>query len=160
MDYVGHGIYLDGDMLVLGDIAELWSLRSHMKAVQVVKHDYQTKAKKKYLGNKNEDYPRKNWSSVIVWNSGHYGNRDLIPETVMGKTGEYLHRFSWLPDERIGELPREWNWLETEYPVNPEAKLIHYTLGTPCFPEYSGTETAGLWDLELRNCLTPVCSLG
>jgi hypothetical protein len=37
--------------------------------------------------------------------------------------------FRWLDDERIGELPIEWNWLPDEFGVNPEAKLLHYTLG-------------------------------
>ena len=155
-DYVGHAIFIDGDMLVTGDIAELWDLRSHYHAVQVVKHDYKTKAKKKYLGNTNEDYPRKNWSSVIIWNAGHYANRELTPSRVMSMTGAELHRFSWISDERIGELPKEWNWLETEYEKNEQAKLIHYTLGTPCFDEYKDTDTSGLWHSELRNSLTPV----
>ena len=156
MDYVGHGIYLDGDMLLCGDIAELWALRDYSKGVQVVKHDYKTKAKRKYLGAKNEDYPRKNWSSVILWNSGHYGNRGLLPDFVMAMSGAELHRFSWLKDEWIGELPKEWNWLETEYEPNKDAKLIHYTLGAPCFKAYSKTDTSGQWLSELRNSLTPI----
>jgi hypothetical protein len=32
----------------------------------------------KYLGNKNEDYPRKNWSSLILWNCGIPGKKDVI----------------------------------------------------------------------------------
>ena len=156
LDYVGHGIFIDGDMLITGDISDLWDLRSHYHAVQVAKHEYKTKASKKYLGNKNEDYPRKNWSSVIIWNAGHYANRELIPSRIMTMTGSELHRFSWIPDDRIGEIPKEWNWLETEYPKNENAQLIHYTLGTPCFDEYKDTVTSELWHSELRNCLTPV----
>lgn len=156
LDYVGHGIFIDGDMLLTGDIAELWEMRSYFHAVQVVKHNYKTKAKTKYLGNKNEDYPRKNWSSVIIWNAGHYANRELVPSKVMQMSGSELHRFTWIPDERIGEIPKEWNWLETEYKKNPKAKLIHYTLGAPCFDEYKNTDTSYLWHSELQNCLTPI----
>lgn len=157
-DYVGHAIFIDGDMLVQGDIAELWEMRNYMRAVQVVKHDYKTKQPVKYLGARNEDYPRKNWSSVILWNCGHFGNRNLTPMRVQEMTGAELHRFSWLQDDVIGKLPMEWNWLETEYQKNEKAKLIHYTLGSPCFKKYSETDTSHLWKSELRNCLTPISS--
>ena len=82
MDFSGWAIFADGDMVCEADICELWRLRDPSKAVQVVKHDYKTKANKKYLGNKNEDYPRKNWSSVILWNCGHQENRVLTPEFI------------------------------------------------------------------------------
>lgn len=145
MDYAGWAIFADGDMLCLDDVAKLWSLRDDSKAVLVVKHDYQTKAQAKYLGNANQDYPRKNWSSVILWNCGHELNRRLSPEYVMQHPGSHLHRFAWLPDDLIGEIPKEWNWLTTEYPDNYRAQLLHYTLGTPCFRDYATSDMAELW---------------
>jgi len=137
MDYQGWAIFIDGDMIVRGDIAELWDLKDYTKDVLVVKHDYKTRRTEKYLGNTNEDYPRKNWSSVILWNCNAIRNRELTPEFVQQSTGAFLHRFSWIDDERIGELPAEWNWLDVEYEWNPLAKLVHYTLGTPCFHEFA-----------------------
>lgn len=136
MEYSGHAIFIDGDMIMRGDIAELWSLRNPYYDVQVVKHDYQTCMPVKYLGSKNEDYPRKNWSSVILWNCNSFPNRKLTPKFIQESTGSFLHRFSWLDDNRIGSLPAEWNWLDVEYPYNANAKLVHYTLGTPCFREF------------------------
>lgn len=156
MDYVGHAIYLDGDMLVKDDIAKLWNLRSYMVAAQVVKHEYKTKASSKYLGASNENYPRKNWSSVILWNCGHYGNRHLTPSSVERMKGSELHRFGWLDDSQVGELPLEWNWLETEYDKNDQARLVHYTLGTPCFPEYRDTDTSDEWLLEYASSVRPM----
>jgi lipopolysaccharide biosynthesis glycosyltransferase len=144
-DYSGWAIFADGDMICLSDIAELWNLRDESKAVHVVKHDYKTKAYDKYLGNKNADYPRKNWSSVILWNCAHPKHKILSPEFVMKQTGAFLHRFSWLEDQDIGELPREWNWLTTEYPDNYSAKLLHYTLGTPCFKDYAQSDMSDVW---------------
>lgn len=141
----GWAIFADGDMICQADIKELWDLRDQSKAVQVVQHDYQTKAHKKYLGNKNENYPRKNWSSVILWNCAHPAHRVLTPEFIQKQTGAYLHRFSWLTDAQIGSLPKSWNWLAIEYEDNPQANLIHYTLGTPCFKEYSETSMANVW---------------
>jgi lipopolysaccharide biosynthesis glycosyltransferase len=137
MGYKGWAIFMDGDMLLRDDINKLWELRDETKAVQVVKHDYQTKMTEKYLGSKNENYPRKNWSSVILWNCGHPANAMVTPEFIQNASGAAVHRFTWLMDHEIGELPREWNWLDIEYEHNPNAKLIHYTLGTPCFQEFA-----------------------
>lgn len=144
-DFNGHAIFCDGDMIIRDDIAKLWALRSPAKAVQVVKHDYKTKASVKYLGAKNENYPRKNWSSVMIWNCAHHGNRNLTPELIESKTGAFLHRFEWLADSQIGELPIEWNWLAEEYPHKEDAKLVHYTLGTPCFKEYANCDYSNEW---------------
>lgn len=148
MSYKGHAIFIDGDMILRDDISKLWNMRDPMLDVQVVKHDYQTKMTEKYLGAKNENYPRKNWSSVIIWNCGSFPNKRLTPEFVEKATGAELHRFTWINDERIGELPIEWNWLSQEFGVNPDAKLVHYTLGTPCFHEFSTDEMADEWHRE------------
>jgi lipopolysaccharide biosynthesis glycosyltransferase len=147
MNYQGLALFVDGDMICRHDVAELLELyeKEPEKAVWVVKHDYKTKHPVKYLGAKNEDYPRKNWSSVVLWNCGAWRNKDLTPELIMESTGSYLHRFSWLPDNLIGELPKEWNWLVTEYEFNPEAKIVHYTLGTPCFKDYQYTDYSNEW---------------
>lgn len=141
----GWALFADGDMICRADIAELWALRDPRHAVQVVKHDYQTKAAQKYLGNKNENYPRKNWSSVMLFNCDHPKHRLLTPEFLQRTTGKFLHRFEWLDDADIGELPRVWNWLTTEYEDNYDAKLLHYTLGTPCFKDYENAEMADEW---------------
>jgi lipopolysaccharide biosynthesis glycosyltransferase len=155
MDYTGHAIFVDGDMIVRGDIAELWNLRDVYKDVQVVKHDYKTRMPVKYLGARNEDYPRKNWSSVILWNCNSFPNRALTPEFVQQSTGSELHRFSWIDNDRIGALPPEWNWLPDEYGPNTNAKLLHYTLGTPCFHEFADTPQSEDWHRE--RILTEYC---
>lgn len=155
MDFKGHAIYIDGDMVVKEDIVKLWELRQNHRDVQVVKHDYKTRMPIKYLGSKNEDYPRKNWSSVIIWNCESFSNKRLTPEYVMNSTGKHLHRFEWLEDNRIGSLPVEWNWLPDEFGENTHAKLLHYTLGAPCFEEFHDTEMAQDWHDE--SALTTYC---
>ena len=144
-DFKGWAIFADWDMICQGDLKELIDMADPSKAVMVVKHDYQTKATQKYLGNINENYPRKNWSSVILWNCDHPKHKILTPDFVSKQTGKFLHRFSWLDDQDIGELPLEWNWLASEYRVNREAKLIHFTLGTPCFKDYKNSDMADIW---------------
>ena len=155
MGFSGHAIFMDGDMIVRDDIYKLWELRDPTLDVQVVKHDYKTKMQTKYLGAKNEDYPRKNWSSVILWNCASYPNRKLTPEYVQNATGAQLHRFQHIKDERIGELPIEWNWLPDEFGPNPDAKLLHYTLGTPSFHEFATTPMGDEWHRE--RILTEYC---
>jgi hypothetical protein len=147
-EFQGWAIFADGDMVCNSDIGELWDLRDETRAVLCVKHNYKTRAYSKYLGNKNEDYPRKNWSSLVLWNCGHPSNQVLTPQFVSNQTGAFLHRFCWLKDEEIGGLPTEWNWLATEYDDNSEAKLLHYTLGTPCFKDYKHAPMSRAWHLH------------
>jgi lipopolysaccharide biosynthesis glycosyltransferase len=135
MQHKGWALFVDGDMIFRDDIAKLFDLIEHDKAVMVVKHDYKTKKKEKYLGAPNQDYPRKNWSSVVLWNCNSYINYILTPEYIQKASGADLHRFTHIPDERIGSLPKEWNWLPDEFGENKDAKLLHWTLGTPCFHE-------------------------
>ena len=159
-NYEGWAMFADGDMICQDDIAKLWAMRDEAKAVMVVKHDYKTKFNQKYLGNKNQDYPRKNWSSVILFNCAHTANKALTPEFIENATGAQLHRFTWLTDELIGELPSDWNWLDAEYEHNEDAKLIHYTVATPCFAGYQeGTQTRQWW-AEYQQAILPLAGNG
>ena len=155
MDFKGRAIFIDGDMVVRGDIIELYESLKTAHDVAVVKHDYKTRMPVKYMGAPNEDYPRKNWSSVIVWDCQSYPNRRLTPDFVQRQPGSFLHRFSWIDDDRIQSLPPEWNWLPDELGENNEAKLLHYTLGTPCFHEFADTTQAAEWHSE--HCLAQHC---
>ena len=147
-EYNGWAIFMDGDMLLRDDITKLWNMRDNSKAVMVVKHNYKTKMREKYLGAKNEDYPCKNWSSVVLWTCAHPKNKCLTPEFIQSASGSQLHRFTWLEDSDIGELPIEWNWLPDEFGANPNAKLLHYTLGTPSFHEFATTPMGDEWHRE------------
>jgi lipopolysaccharide biosynthesis glycosyltransferase len=149
--YKGWAIYADGDMVCQADIAKLWALRDDKYAVQVVQHSYRTKHKRKYFGAKNEDYPRKNWSSLVLWNCEHSANRMLNPKAVSELSNSFLHRFQWLHDGEIGELPLDWNWLVMEYPENDHAALLHYTIGTPCFADFADCEMSVYWHIEHKN---------
>lgn len=154
-DFEGFAIFADGaDMLLRKDLSELWKLRDPLKAVQVVKHDYQTKHAKKYLGTEMEavnlDYERKNWSSLVIWNCAHARHKVLTPEFVSWQSGQFLHRFEWLDDRWIGEIPKEWNWLADEYGENQEANLLHWTTGIPGFYQYRNAPQAWEWKDAVR----------
>ena len=145
--YRGMAIWADGsDMLCLADIAELAALYDPFKAVQVVKHDYLTRHPMKYLGQKNYDYPMKNWSSVMLINCSHYGWRNIRPDSIVDMPGTELHRFSFLKDEHIGELPKEWNYICDEPNQAVEAKIAHFSIGLPVW--YPLCDYAEDWDTE------------
>jgi hypothetical protein len=148
--YEGWAIFVDGaDMIVKGDIAELWSLRDEAKAVQVVKHDYKTKHPRKYVGTPmeadNGDYPCKNWSSVMLINCGHDDWQRITPRAVAKMTGAELHRFQFIRPGAVGALPVEWNHLADELGENPRAKLLHWTAGIPAWPAYRNAPHADDW---------------
>ena len=155
--FEGHSLFLDCDMLCQADIGELfiYGLAYPDKAVHVVQHDYVPKSAKKFLDQPQTAYHRKNWSSVMLFNNALC--TQLTPEYVNQATGLALHQFQWLRDEQIGALPLDWNWLVGEYEKNEKAKLLHYTLGTPCFEEYGHCDQAQRWMDVLSEVLSP-CS--
>jgi len=144
-DFKGFAVYADGDMICNADILELADLFDTSKAVQLVKHEYKTKRSIKYFGNENKNYPRKNWSSMVIFNCQHPANSVLTPQFIQEHDGAFLHRFQWLQDDEIGELDSTWNYLAIEYKPRKEAKLIHYTLGTPCLEDFKNTEMSEIW---------------
>jgi lipopolysaccharide biosynthesis glycosyltransferase len=152
-DFSGWALFIDSDVLVRSDIARLWALRDPRYAVQVVKHDYRTSARRKYVGspieNDNLDYPAKNWTSVMLLNCGHPAVRKLTPGYVTRATSQHLHRFDWLDQNLIGELPRDWNHLVSEMPRTDHAALAHYTLGVPGFDHYVDCEHSREWHQTL-----------
>jgi lipopolysaccharide biosynthesis glycosyltransferase len=159
----GWAIFLDAsDMVCVDDIVKLWNLREQYqfnKAVAVVKHDYKTKHERKYIGTPMEadnlDYPGKNRSSLILWNCSHYANRRLTPELVTESPGSFLHRFQWLGDDQIGELPPEWNCLSGEQDT-AGASLLHFTLGSPGFKHYANSDGSLHWHRARKNALNMI----
>lgn len=154
--FKGKALFIDGDMIVRHDVAELFAEPMLYQGVRVVKHDYRTKHPVKYLGNPNHNYPRKNWSSVVVWNCGFMPNRVLTPDFVAKSAGSFLHRFSWLADSQIGELPEAWNKLVLEQVLEDDDKLRHFTIGTPCFADYADCDGAEEWHQTYARMVAPM----
>ncbi|WP_454850098.1 glycosyltransferase [Rhizobium binxianense] len=142
--YQGWSIFMDCDMLMRADIAELWALRDDRYAAMCVKHDYQPKIETKFLGQTQTKYEKKNWSSFILFNNARC--RALTPDYVNTATGLQLHQFKWLEnDALIGELPVTWNYLVNEYDYREDAKNVHFTDGGPYFEEYKNDDYAEEW---------------
>lgn len=147
--YVGQAIFMDCDMLVRCDLAEILKEMKPSFDVSVVKHDYTPLAGKKFLGSEQHIYPKKNWSSVMAFNCMNSPCKKLTPEYVNTASGANLHQFGWTTPNRVGELNKNWNHLVGEYDENPDAKIVHFTLGTPCFKGYESQEYADEWFREL-----------
>ena len=143
-NFEGWSIFMDCDMLVLDDIAELWKLRDERFAVQVVKHNHNPVEKTKFLGAPQSKYEKKNWSSVIMFNNAKC--KALTPEYVNSASGLELHQFKWLKDDNlIGEIPAKWNHLVGYNDPAKNQSLVHYTIGGPYFDEYSDCEYSEEW---------------
>ena len=148
MVYDGWALYVDCDVLFLSDVAELFALADERYAVMCVQHEYKPDGSFKKTGQKQQPYPRKNWSSVVLWNCSHPANERLNLSTVNGQTPAYLHRFHWLKDEEIGRLPPEWNVL-VGWDRCSEPKLLHFTEGAPNISDYRFCEYSDTWKREL-----------
>ena len=151
VNYNGWALFMDCDMILTTDIKELFDQADDQYAVMCVQHDYTPKEGTKMDGKQQTVYPRKNWSSVMLINCGHPSNKTLTKELVNNAdtTGAYLHRFSWLNDEEIGELDHTWNYLVGVYDDIDTPNLIHYTEGGPWFENYRNCEKDKVWKNEL-----------
>lgn len=143
--YQGWAVFMDCDMLVTGDIADLFALADPQFAVQVVKHEHHPVETVKMDGCEQYRYWRKNWSSVILWNCGHEANRKLTPEVVNSWPGAWLHSFSWLKNEAIGEIPAEWNFLVGHTRGVRYPKILHFTDGGPWMEEWKDVPYGANW---------------
>ena len=154
-NFKGWAVFMDCDMILTTDIKQLFDQADDRYAVMCVQHDYTPKEGMKMDGQKQTVYPRKNWSSVVLFNCAHPSNARLTQDMVNDPelNGAYFHRFSWLKDEEIGELDHTWNYLVGVYDDIETPNLIHYTEGGPWFENYRDCEFHQLWKDELREMM-------
>jgi len=147
-NYDGPAIFVDCDFVFDCDVAELMEEYNPRKAVQVVQHNYTPPEGVKMDGKAQLPYPRKNWSSMILWNTGHKDNRKVDLDFVNTATGQELHRFTWLRDAQIGNLSPEYNWLVGWYREVRDGypKLYHWTEGGPWFDNYQDCDYVAVWN--------------
>jgi lipopolysaccharide biosynthesis glycosyltransferase len=148
--YQGWALFCDCDFLFLADIASLFSYARGNKAVYCVQHDYRPTETTKMDGAVQTTYPRKNWSSLMLFNCEHPSVRALTPEVVNRESGAFLHRMQWVADADIGLLPTEWNWLEgwNKKPPGGTPNAVHFTRGGPWFEQWQNVDYGDLWLAE------------
>ncbi len=126
-DYHGLSVFLDADMLCLTDITKLEDEIDLSMAVSVVKGK-----------------SRFEWPSLMVFNNANYLTRKLTPEFIEKGSP---HTLDWAQD-RIGELPKDYNHIVPYDGVNQNAKIVHFTQGIPCWDETRGCEYSAEWNRE------------
>jgi hypothetical protein len=147
----GWALFMDGDMLVRGNLARVFEALDPAKAVYCVPHDHQAQRGAKMDGQLQTAYSRKNWSSFILFNCDHPANHALTLDLVNTVPGRDLHRLCWLTDEGlIGHLGPEWNWLVGESAAIDNPKVVHFTSGVPDMPGYENCAYADEWRAELN----------
>ncbi len=150
--YRGWVLFTDNDVLCLDDINKLFDQADDKYAVMCAKHDHAPSGMTKLDGQLQSSYPRKNWSSVVLWNCGHPKNQFITPDLVNEVSPLYLHRFMWLEDNEIGGFSHEWNWLVDWYEESSaeKPKMLHYTEGGPYFKAYQNCGYASEWLQEYQ----------
>ena len=145
-NYEGFSIFLDDDILFDGSILPMFYFMNPDDAVACIQYDFDKYVDTKFNGEKNVSYPKKLWSSLMIFNNGHEDCKKLTPEVVNTESGKYLHQFEWT--DKISEIP-EW-FVFTEGHDTDETKwrplAVHYTRGGPWI---EGMDTSEIQHLNI-----------
>ena len=143
-DYKGYALFCDSDFIWRSHPHYVLGFVDH-DPVTCVKHPrMETKGTTKFKGNKNEWYPKKWWSSLMLFDCSHPDIvNNLTLENVNTHSSQWLHRMEWASS--IGELPKEFNHLIRYYDYDPNAVAVHFTEGSPMYSEYEKDDYADEW---------------
>lgn len=143
----GWALFVDGDVMAMDNPTHIFDLADSSKAVMCVQHSHDPVEKTKMDGQMQTRYGRKNWSSVMLFNCEHPANRRLTVDMINTLPGRDLHRFCWLKDDEIGELPQEYNYLVGYTYLNGgrHPVLVHFTNGLPDMAGFEDQEYADEW---------------
>lgn len=137
-EYKGLALFCDSDFLWQTDITSVLDYYDNKFSIMCCKHEYTPTNDTKMDGYKQTVYPRKNWSSLMLFNCEDPDCKNLTPEIVNSESPKYLHRMLWTTDDKIGSIPIEYNWLEGDYGNILEPKAIHFTNGGPWHNSWDG----------------------
>lgn len=131
--FKGWAAFLDADVFARGDINELFNLADDKYAVMVSDS-----------ASGQLSFER---AAVMLFNCAHPDNQILTPELVNmqdqpdKRVG--LHAVKWT--QNVGTFSGTWNHLVGYMQPNPDAQLVHFTQGVPCWPETVDSEHAPEW---------------
>ena len=141
-----YALFLDCDFVFTGDIYRIFDYKEDA-SINVVKHEYVPKSTTKMKDSSGKvqaqkNYPRKNWSSFVLYDCENPIVHKLTLEVVNSESPMVLHRFMLFDDKDVGGF-NYWtkvdgqkipllNHLAGEYKQPTELPLsIHLTLGIP-----------------------------
>jgi hypothetical protein len=141
-------LFIDPDVMFFADVEELFKQADPEALVQVVQRpDYEPQERLKMQGLKQTSYPRKNWSSVMLFPRPKDAAALLHPRAISERHREELHNFDWCPKDELGELTPDWNWLDGIDDPEMDPSLVHFTLGTPDLePSVDSIFAANWWE--------------
>lgn len=140
--FEGFSIFMDADVLVLGNVKELLKLaieetrrNQHSISVSVVPHGGERSFERA--------------SMMVFYNPAC---RMLTPEWIDNEANNPFKLETWA--KGIGSLPKEWNHLVGYDAPNPKAKLVHYTMGVPVWPETKSCEFSKEWGVFAKHMMS------
>lgn len=128
--YQGYGLFIDSDMLVTGDVTELFA------AVRQAEERHPVWVVPKQGKLKFEE------PAVMLFDCELCA--DLTLDWVESKQGVDV---GWAAS--VGALPQDWHFLVGYEEHDPKAMapaLLHFTQGLPCFPETASSPYKHLWE--------------
>lgn len=142
--FKGRALFCDSDFIWNCCVSEAFDYLKEGQAVACVQHDYTPHANVKMDGRTQTVYPRKNWSSMLVFNCEHPSTQKLTIDAVNTQSPAWLHRLLWANDDEIGDIPYQYNYLVGYY-NSDDPKVVHYTDGGPWHPGYEDVQYGELW---------------
>lgn len=151
-NYSGWSMFCDNDFVFTDDIYSImddimWDPEVNNRAVYVVKQpEYVPASDTKFYGEQQLSFPRKNWSSFMLFNNSHPACKKLNPFSVSNQSPQWLHRFEWCSDHNIGGLAPDWNFLVGDHEFDDYyiPRGIHFTNGGP-FNGVWGQDYEEIW---------------
>jgi hypothetical protein len=119
-DFKGKALFLDADMVVTGDIAELFAACEGKNGEDV------------YVMT---DQARFEWPSAMLFICDGDGSTRLQPHYIDNHHNALMD-LSWA--DLVGDMPKEWNHCVGYAAPRTDAKLYHFTKGIPIWRETRG----------------------
>jgi len=130
-NYEGVSLFMDSDTMARADVNELLAYAIAYPDIPV----WVVKGQLKF-----------EWASVMVFNNKLC--RNLTPQFVEDPANK-LFDLGWA--EKVGELPKEWNFLVGYDTLNPKAKIVHFTQGIPIWSQTKDCNFSTEWLTMYKN---------
>jgi len=152
-NYEGFSYFIDDDYVFDWSPEEFFYFLNPDDAVAVFNFNFEKHEETKFNGQKNVSYPKKLWSSFMIFNNSHPDCKKLTPEAINTWTGKQLHQFEWT--DKISYIPQKYILTEGLDPVDKKGySAIHYTRGGPWIKDM---DSSTINNLQLyrkyENCL-------